>query len=471
MWTVNGQSIPTQTDSNNVATLNHVFQSGSYEVTARIEGVGQIAVWNVNGTESPLSITKTTPEKDKSTGINERQKFSIETNKAADVTWYMNGQLVNSTSGVMSAMYENVSSSAATYNITVVAQNGTEPAASYQWDWTVSTTSLPVNVGPSEETIAVPQGESKTFNVSTTNGQNINVQWLLKDALKKDDPGVPSSSYLFGGNDTGEYTLKLVATDPAGKYSPYEKTWKVNVQSTDYSSGNRIWDKKLGLDKNYTWNAQSYSGFYYDLDSGVSSEEMTIKDIERSIDSGDIKYITRPTDTKFEYNKWGSYQVIGFMAEKYFAGYSENSSVVGDDVSPISDGILSKILIDSDDKKSAYAGDSLALEEGYSLNVAEVDVNGNSVWVQLEKDGNVVDEGFIASGQDYVYKTTLGKAEDVPVIIAHFGTVFSGTETSAAFVEGIFQISDNYVELQNGDTFGEMEVKSMSSSEIRMENE
>ena len=470
IWTENGQSIPTQTDSNNVATLNHVFQSGSYQVTARIEGVGQIAAWNVNGTESPLSITKTTPEKDKITGINERQKFSIETNKPADVTWYMNGQLVNSTSGVMSAIYENVSSSAAPYNITVVAQNGTETAR-YQWDWTVSTTSLPVNVGPSEETIAVPQGESKTFNVSTTNGQNINVQWLLKDELKKDDPGVPSSSYLFGGNDTGEYTLKLVATDPAGKYSPYEKTWKVNVQSTDYSSGNRIWDKKLGLDKNYTWNAQSYSGFYYDLDSGVSSEEMTIKDIKRNIDAGDIKYITRPTDTKFEYNKWGSYQVIGFMAEKYFAGYSENSSVVGDDVSLISDGILSKILIDSDEKKSAYAGDSLPLEEGYSLNVAEVDVNGNTVWVQLEKDGNVVDEGFIASGQDYVYKTTLGEAEDVPVIIAHFGTVFSGTETSAAFVEGIFQISDNYVELQNGDTFGAMEVKSMSSSEIRMENE
>ena len=81
------------------------FKSGSYQVTARIEGVGQIAAWNVNGTESTLSITKTTPEKDKSTGINETQKFSIETNKAADVTWYMNGQLVNSTSGVMSDMY------------------------------------------------------------------------------------------------------------------------------------------------------------------------------------------------------------------------------------------------------------------------------------------------------------------------------------------------------------------------------
>ena len=142
-----------------------------------------------------------------------------------------------------------------------------------------------------------------------------------------------------------------------------------------------------------------------------------------------------------------------------------------DDVSLISDGILAKILIDSDDKESAYSGDALVLEDGYSLNIVEVDVNGNTVWIQLEKDGDVVDDDFITSGQDYVYKTALGDAEDVPIIIAHFGTVFAGAETSAVFIQGLFQVSDNYVELTNGDSYGEMEVTSLSSSEIRMKNE
>jgi hypothetical protein len=32
-----------------------------------------------------------------------------------------------------------------------------------------------------------------------------------------------------------------------------------------------------------------------------------------------------------------------------------------------------------------YSGDSFELEEGYSLNILEVDINGNSVWVQLER--------------------------------------------------------------------------------------
>ena len=81
---------------------------------------------------------------------------------------------------------------------------------------------------------------------------------------------------------------------------------------------------------------------------------------------------------------------------------------MNDDISVISDGQLSKILIDSDDRKSLYTGSSLILEEGYSLNIVEVDVNGNTVWVQLEKDGDVIDNGFLSSNSNYVYETDLG---------------------------------------------------------------
>ena len=321
IWTEDGVDKTVQTDSKDVATLNHVFKSGSYKVTARIEGVGQIAAWNVIGTEGTLSITKTTPEKDKSTGINETQQFSIETNKAADFTWYMDGKLVDSASEVTSDTYQKVSSSAATYNITVVAQNGTE-TASYQWDWTVSATSLPINLDPAEGTVEVSQGKSKTFNVnSSTNGQDITVKWLVDGDSQKTEENVTSSSYEFEGDTKGNYTLEAIISDPNGVSDSSTKTWTVNVGSTDNSSGNRIWEE--GMPTTYTWNAQSFSGFYYDLDSGVSSEEMTITDIGRSIDSGDIEYVTRPTETKFEHNDWGSYQIIGFMAEKYFAGYSK----------------------------------------------------------------------------------------------------------------------------------------------------
>jgi S-layer protein (TIGR01567 family) len=470
IWTENGVPTTLQTDGSNVATRNHVFQSGSYQVTASIDGVGQIAAWNVQGTEGVLSITSKSPESNPSTGTNVTQEFSVGTNKAADITWYINGISVDSVNGVTSDAYQNVSSSAGTYNVTVVALNGTE-TATYKWDWTVgsSTNTVPVEVNPSDEKVSISQGGNKTFYVNSTNSQNINVEWFVDNASKKTETGA-TSSYPFNADTSGSYNLSAVIT--ASGYDSLTKTWNVTVNSKYFSSGNRIWDEDLGMDTTYTWNAQSFSGFYYDLDSGVSSEEMTITDIGRSIDDGNIEYSTKPTETDFEYNDWGSYQIIGFMAEKYFAGYSEdNTTVIGDDVSLIDDGVLAKILIDNDDKESAYSGDSFELEDGYSLNIVEVDVNGESVWVQLEKDGDVVDDGFVTSGENYVYETEIGEAEDVPIIIVHFGTVFAGTETSAVFIQGIFQVSDNYVELSDGDSYGEMEVTSISSSEIKMENE
>ncbi|MDD3043605.1 MAG: S-layer protein domain-containing protein [Methanosarcinaceae archaeon] len=242
--------------------------------------------------------------------------------------------------------------------------------------------------------------------------------------------------------------------------------------SAKSSTGDRIWDGN-NQSKDYTWNYLSYSGFYYDLDSGLGSEEMEIKDIkDRSIGEGDLIYTTKPIDTDFEFSKWNSYQVIGFMAEKYFAGYSgKNTTFVDKDVSLIKEGVLSKVLIDSDDKKSVSTGAALVLEEGYSLCIAEVDVNGENVWIQLKKDGKVISDGFVRGNQDYIYEKDLGDAEDVPVIIVRFGSVFAGSESTATFIEGIFQISDECIEIENGQTFGKMKISSVTSSKIEMENE
>jgi S-layer protein (TIGR01567 family) len=238
------------------------------------------------------------------------------------------------------------------------------------------------------------------------------------------------------------------------------------------STGDRIWDKNASQSLNYTWTPQTYSGFYYDLDTGEGSENLTVKltSGSRAIEEKNLQYETKPIQTAFERSEWGSYQVIGFMAERYFAGYTANSSFVKNNISVISDGKLSKVLIDSDDKKSLYTGSSLVLEDGYSLNIVEVDVNGDKVWVQLEKDGKEVDDAFLSSNKDYVYETDLGGVENVPIIAVHFSEVFSGTESSAVFVQGIFQISDKYVEIENGDKFGAMEISSVSSSGIKMRN-
>jgi S-layer protein (TIGR01567 family) len=159
------------------------------------------------------------------------------------------------------------------------------------------------------------------------------------------------------------------------------------------------------------------------------------------------------------------------MANKYLAGYPDGAVNGGfNRVSLLSSSILSKILIDSDENESLTQGSGLTLDEGYSLSVKEVDVKGNNVWIQLEKDGKVVDDSFVSPGQDYIYKTELGKATDVPLIIVHFGTVFSSQESAGVFVQGILQISDDFQELKKGDTFDKMEVIDVSDNGITMKN-
>jgi lipopolysaccharide export LptBFGC system permease protein LptF len=58
-------------------------------------------------------------------------------------------------------------------------------------------------------------------------------------------------------------------------------------------SGNRVWDQSKNMsNESYTWNSFSFAGFYYDLDNNLSTEELTINNIKRTIAQGDISYTT-----------------------------------------------------------------------------------------------------------------------------------------------------------------------------------
>ncbi len=238
------------------------------------------------------------------------------------------------------------------------------------------------------------------------------------------------------------------------------------------STGNRIWDAAQEPALEYTWSPLSYSGFYYDLDSGEGSETLTVKldsYSDRSIEENDLTYSTRPIETGFERSEWGSFQIIGFMAERYFAGYSGNTDFTRD-VSLIADGQLAKVLINEDDEKSLFTGSSLILKEGYVLDITEIDLNGNKVFVTLKKNGVQVDSTVIASNQDYIYKTRVGSTDDFPLIVVHLENIFRGTETNAVFVRGVFQVSDEYISVQGGDNYGRMRVRTVSDAQITMSN-
>ena len=133
------------------------------------------------------------------------------------------------------------------------------------------------------------------------------------------------------------------------------------------------------------------------MKNDVGTEKLTVKlqGTSRSIDSGDLTYSTSAEETDFEFGDWGSYQVIGFMADKYFAGYKAND-LFDKDVSLINDGQLRRVLIDSDDESTITTGSVLSLEEGYELRIKQIDIDGNKVYLALAKDGEEVDSKVVS---------------------------------------------------------------------------
>ena len=387
-------------------------------------------------------------------------QFNDLSSNATSWQWNFGDASTNSTEQSPSHIY----SSEGTYTVTLTAVNANGTSTESKLNYiTVSSSVVPpvasftANVTEGSAPLSVAFTDTSTGATSW--------QWNFGDGSANSTEKNPTHTF----NSTGTYNVVLTAINDDGS-SVANKT--IKVQPKNYFSGDRIWDASANQSTTYTWNAKSFSGFFYDLDSGFSSETMTITGIARAIGNGNLLYRTEPVESDFERSAWGKYQVIGFMAEKYFAGYTSTTTINGvNTVSLISSGQLSKVLIDNDDRKSVYSGSSLTLEEGYRLNIVQVDRTGNKVLVTLTKDGKEVDSSVIEGGRDYVYKTDLGDSQDVVLIAVRFDSVFSGTESNAVFIQGMFQISEDYVELEDGAKYGKMKITGFSNDYIEMKND
>ena len=212
------------------------------------------------------------------------------------------------------------------------------------------------------------------------------------------------------------------------------------------------------------------------MKNDVGTERLTVKlqGDSKSVDSGDLVYSTMSEETDFEFGDWGTYQVIGFMAEKYFAGYKA-SDLFDRDLSLINDGQLRRVLIDSDDESTITTGSVLSMEEGYELRIKQIDIDGNKVYLALAKDGEEIDSKVVSpdstlKSATYEYEVTIS-GEDVPIVMAHISSVFASTESDLVTVDGLFQLSDTYASVESGDEYGKMKVTAVSDAGVEMEND
>jgi S-layer protein (TIGR01567 family) len=228
----------------------------------------------------------------------------------------------------------------------------------------------------------------------------------------------------------------------------------------------------------FTWTPYNFEGFYYDIDDDVGTESLQAKiSGGTKIEEKDLIYKTSPQPVKFQFENWGKYDVIGFMADKYFAGYN-NETKFTDEASSINEGELRRVLIDSDDSQTIASGSALSLDEGYELRIKQVDLNGNKVYLSLAKNGEEVDSKVVTPSADpadkasnYMYKVNVGSTKDVPIVTAHVQSVFRSTESDLATVDAIFQISDSAESVEEGEVHGKMKVESLGDDGITMRND
>jgi len=240
---------------------------------------------------------------------------------------------------------------------------------------------------------------------------------------------------------------------------------------------------------NFEWTADNFAGFYYDIDDDLGTETLTttITEGNKLQEPNGITYTTTAQKNDFDFEDWGYYNVIGFQASKYFAGYLNDENVPdeneilfkeSDDENSLSDEQLEAILMDNDDEMTVTSGTPLKLEEGYELSIKSIDIDGNKVYLELTKDGSVVDSKVISPSKDnptmadktYYYKKDVGDSKDLVIVAAHFKNAFRGADQNLATIDGIWQISEVPTEVKVDTEYDKMRIATVTSDTITMDN-
>ena len=217
-----------------------------------------------------------------------------------------------------------------------------------------------------------------------------------------------------------------------------------------------------------SWDASNFAGFYYDLNDNVETESLSVSDLDGNvIGDGGLVYQTSIKEVAYEYEDedlgWDQYPVIGFFAEEYIPLKSSSADK------------LAKLVLDSDDKYTVRTGETLDLGEGYSLQAKQVDVDGEKVWLEFDKDGEYVDDEIIDVGTgDSTWDVELDDIQDeddVVVLKVHVNQVFQGAVDSIAQIEGIWLIDyANAIKIESDDEFGELDDVSIQGDTLKISN-
>lgn len=139
-------------------------------------------------------------------------------------------------------------------------------------------------------------------------------------------------------------------------------------------------------------------------------------------------------------------QTIKVRFKNAFRGVDLNLATING-IWQASESDTSRVLINASKDIIINSEMPLKLEEGYELWVRSVDIDGNKVYLDLSKNGTMVDSALVVPPNEiddsFDYVKNSASAGYSPIIRVHFKNAFRGVDLSLATIDGIWQVSEN----------------------------
>jgi uncharacterized membrane protein len=153
---------------------------------------------------------------------------------------------------------------------------------------------------------------------------------------------------------------------------------------------------------------------------------------------GKVIIAANEVDDTLVYSKPGTSQLIKVHIKNSFRGRDENLVTV-DGVLQTSETDPSLVLINNTGSSTITSGTTWRLEDGYELAIKSVDIDGNKVYLELAKDGQVVDSKVIITANEVDDTFIYFKPDASQSITAHIKNAFRGADANLVTVDGILQ--------------------------------
>lgn len=221
----------------------------------------------------------------------------------------------------------------------------------------------------------------------------------------------------------------------------------------------------------FSWTPQNFAGFYYDMDEDLGAESLTTMLYDNKLEEPNgVAYSTTAQQKEFEFKDWGHYNALAFLGESYVASYEEDSLLSHSSVESnlLSSEKLGRVLIDSGEPRIIENGANLTLEEGLEARIY-VDQSCSKALIELYGGGELIDRDYIELPNTYIYKKGLEGINEIAVLAIHIADP-NCTPKKSCLVDGIFQMSEELVDVSVDRLFGNMRIASVSSDTITMDN-